>query len=111
HFNSNSYAESNGKIHIICSKIEHSSILRCLEDIENSYLQNLVEITYIDCTNEGEILASDVEKNIKHNTRIVIVMHANNEVPCINDIKEISKVVHNFNKDIILISDCVQTFG
>lgn len=94
------------KPHIISSAIEHYSIIDCLKDLVDS---GEIEVSHIYPTIYGTILAEDVEKEIKPNTCLVTVMYANNEIPVINNITEISKVAHKHH--VPLHSDCVQIFG
>lgn len=92
--------------HIIVSSIEHHSIIECVKDLEES---GDIDVTYIQPTIYGNILAEDVEKEIKTNTCLISIMYANNEIPVINNIKDIGKIAHK--NRIPLHSDCVQIFG
>jgi cysteine desulfurase len=95
------------KPHIISSKMEHHSIIECLNDLEET---GDVEVTFVTPTIYGNILAEDVEKEIKTGqTCLISIMFANNEVPVINNIEEIGAVAHK--NRIPLHSDCVQIFG
>lgn len=92
--------------HIISSAVEHHSILECLKDLEES---KQVEVSLVSPTIYGNILAEDVEPMIKFNTCLITIMYANNEIPIINNIKEIGAVAHKHK--IPIHSDCVQIFG
>lgn len=92
--------------HVIVSAVEHHSIMACVKDLEES---KEITVTYIAPTIYGNILPEDVEKAIKSNTCIIAIMYANNEVPIINNIREIGEVAHTFK--VPLHSDCVQIFG
>jgi cysteine desulfurase len=94
------------KPHVIISAIEHHSIMSCVEDLlENGD----IELSIVKPTIYGNILAEDVEAEIKSNTCLISVMFANNEIPIINSISEIGKIAHKHN--IPMHSDCVQVFG
>ena len=92
--------------HFIISKTEHISIISCAE----SMLKNQhIEVSWLKPTVFGTTIPADVEKLIKPNTALIICMYANNEVGCINNLTEITKIAHEH--DIPVFSDCVQIFG
>lgn len=94
---------------IITSKIEHHSILECVNHLGfNPYLLN------VDC--DGFVNINDLEKILEmvsdHNLKIKIlvsIQFANNEIGTIQDIKKISSICHKYNA--ILHTDAVQAFG
>jgi cysteine desulfurase len=95
------------KPHVITSSMEHHSIMECLKDLEDT---GDIEVTYVAPSIYGNILAEDVEKEIKPGqTCLITIMFANNEVPVINNIEEIGLIAHK--NRIPLHSDCVQIFG
>ncbi len=97
---------SDDKPHIIISAIEHYSSLECVKDLLE---MKEIEVSYVQPTIYGNILPKEVEKEIKYNTCLITVMFANNEIPTINNIKEIGAIAHKHK--IPLHSDCVQVFG
>lgn len=92
--------------HIIVSSLEHHSILECIKDLQ---IDGLIEVSYVLPTIYGNVLPADVEKEIKGNTCLISIMYANNEIPTINNIREIGRIAHN--RRVPLHSDCVQIFG
>ncbi len=90
--------------HLIVGKIEHDSILKVAKQLE----KDGVEVTYLDVDKEGKVDVGGVESAIKENTKLVSVMHANNEVGTIQDISAIGKVCRA--KGVLFHSDCVQSF-
>lgn len=92
--------------HVVLSAIEHSASMDCVDDLVKN---NEVMVSYVQPTIYGTILPGEVEKEIRPNTCLVSVMFANNEIPVINNIKEIAEICHK-NK-VPLHSDCVQLFG
>ena len=91
--------------HIISTKIEHSSVLKTLEDLEKEG----VEVTLLDVDKYGNINLEDLTKAIKPTTRIISIRHANNEIGTIQDIKSIGKICKA--KNIVFHVDAVQSFG
>ena len=94
------------KPHIVISAIEHYSIMECVEDL---YSTGEIEYTKVNPTIFGNILPEDVRAAIKENTCLISIMAANNEIPIINNIRDIGQVAHEYK--IPLHSDCVQLFG
>ncbi len=92
--------------HVIASAVEHHSIMECIHDLVET---GEIDATHITPTIYGNILAEDVEREIKPNTCLISIMFANNEIPVINNIREIGAVAHK--NRIPMHSDCVQVFG
>ena len=96
----NAYS-SKGK-HIITSKIEHSTVLKTCQQLENEGY----EVTYIDVDENGVIDLEQLENSIRKDTVIVSIMYANNETGVKQPIEEIGQILEN--KDIIFHTDAVQ---
>lgn len=92
--------------HIIISATEHHSIVECVHDLSES---GELDVSYVEPAIYGNILADDVEKEIKPNTCLVSIMFGNNEIPVINNIERIGAVANKHG--IPFHSDCVQVFG
>ena len=96
----NAYS-SKGK-HIITSKIEHSTVLKTCQQLENEGY----EVTYIDIDENGVIDLEQLENSIRKDTVIVSIMYANNETGVKQPIEEIGQILEN--TDIIFHTDAVQ---
>jgi len=92
---------------IITSKIEHHAVLHCCDFLNKSYNTN---IKYVKTDEKGKVDLEDLENLIKKNKNsIVSLMHGNNEIGNINNLKQLSKVCEQHR--VILHSDTVQTVG
>lgn len=91
--------------HIISTKIEHSSILKTLEDLEKEG----IEVTLLDVDKYGNINLDELKMAIKPSTRLISIIHANNEIGTIQDIKSIGEICKA--KNIVFHVDAVQSFG
>lgn len=92
---------------IITSKIEHHAVLHCCEYLNKS---KNVNIKFVDINSSGELDLEHLEDIIKkHSQSLVTLMHGNNEIGNINDLKTISKICEKY--DTIFHSDTVQTVG
>ncbi len=96
----------SGKKHFITSSIEHSAVLETVKYLEERFG---CEITYVMPDKNGIIHAEDVLKEVKENTLMISIMHANNEVGSLNDIKAIVDGVKG--KGIYVHTDTVQSMG
>ncbi|MFQ3573888.1 MAG: cysteine desulfurase family protein [Thermodesulfovibrionales bacterium] len=93
------------KGHIISSLIEHPSVLNPLMFLrEEGY-----DVTFLPVDHEGLINPDDVKKAIRRDTRLITVMHANNETGTIQYIREIGNIARQFG--IAFHSDGAQCLG
>lgn len=93
--------------HAITSRISHHAVLYPLEKLAK---ENKIKLSYVKLDKNGLVSFSDLESLLKNNSRtFVSIMHANNEVGVIQDIKKIGLICQNYNA--IFHSDTVQTIG
>lgn len=92
---------------IITSKVEHHAVLHCCDYLNKT--QN-INIKYVSISDNGEVDLDDLEKITSNNKNaLVSLMHGNNEIGNINDLKTISKICEKNN--VVFHSDTVQTVG
>ena len=91
--------------HIITSAIEHYSILNPLKEMQREGW----EVTILPVDSYGKIDPGELKKAIKNNTVLVSIMHANNEIGTILDIREISGITKEAG--VFLHSDGIATAG
>jgi len=98
-------AENNkDKKHIITTKIEHDSILNVYKFLEKKGYTT----TYLDVDKQGFVNLEQLEKAIRKDTLVVSVIHGNNEIGTIQNLREIGKVCHE--KGTLFHSDACQSF-
>ncbi|MBL7100638.1 MAG: cysteine desulfurase NifS [Nanoarchaeota archaeon] len=90
--------------HIITSAIEHPAVLSTCETLEKEGFK----VTYLSVDKEGFIDLKKLEDAITPKTILVTVMHANNEIGTIEDIKAVGRICKE--KNIYFHSDAVQSF-
>ncbi|MDD5659145.1 MAG: cysteine desulfurase family protein [Actinomycetota bacterium] len=100
-----SEANQNKGKHIISSVIEHISILNPLKELN----KNGYETTIIPVDKEGFVDPEEIKKAIRPETVMISIMHANNEIGTIQQVKEISQIAHEAG--IIFHSDGIATAG
>jgi len=71
--------------HAITSKLSHHAVLYPLEDLAAS---GKIELSYIDIDENGVVSLSHLKELLQNNPRtLVSIMHANNEIGTIQDLK------------------------
>jgi cysteine desulfurase len=93
------------KNHIIISCIEHPAVIEKCNQLEKEGYK----ITKIKVDSKGSIDLDELKAKIDDNTALVSIMHVNNEIGTIQDLKQISEIVHN--KEAIFHTDAVQSLG
>lgn len=74
--------------HIITSKIEHDCVRNACKWLEKQGFT----VTYLDVDKEGFVKPEDLEKAITPNTILVSIIHGNNEIGTIQDLKALGEV-------------------
>ncbi len=90
---------------IIISSIEHSSIFDVCEVLEKKGY----DVVEIGVDREGKLNLDVLEKEIDYDTLIVSVIHGNNEVGTMQDIRRIEALCKK--KGVLFHTDAVQSFG
>ena len=91
--------------HLVISALEHpatTSPARFLERLG-------YEVSVVPCDSQGVVHPEEVEKVLQRNTRLVSVMHANNEVGTIQPIREIAEICHS--RGVLVHTDASQSVG
>jgi cysteine desulfurase len=94
------------KNHIITSSIEHSAVLDTLKFLEEKFN---FRVTYLKPDAKGIISIDKLSAAILPETFLISVMHSNNEIGIINDIKAMSAL--SKEKGIFIHTDSVQSIG
>jgi cysteine desulfurase len=98
-------AQQNKGKHVVVSAIEHFSVLHSARTLEKWGF----ELSLIPVDRYGMVNPDDVRKNLRKDTVLVSIMHANGEVGTIEPIKEIAKIVKE--KGVVFHTDAVATAG
>jgi cysteine desulfurase len=101
-------ADSNYGVvpHIITSSIEHKTSLECLEQLRSA---GRIQYSMVSPNYQGIIDPVEIANHIKPNTRLITIMHVNNELGTINPISQIGAIAKHNN--ILFHVDAVQSFG
>ena len=91
--------------HIVTSKIEHSTISKTFEQLENEGY----EVSYISVDEKGVVDIEELKQKLREDTALVSIMFVNNETGVIQPIKEIGEILAERN--IFFHTDAVQATG
>jgi cysteine desulfurase len=95
----------HGRRHLMTSSIEHFSVLHPFKSLEKDGF----EVTYLPVDRYGMVDPEDVARNLRNDTVLVSIMHANNEAGTIQPIAEIAGIVKQ--SGALFHTDAVATAG
>ena len=84
------------KARIIISSVEHESVLATARNLE----KDGIGVIYLPVDKNGFVDLQKLKKSLNRNTILVSVMYANNETGSIQPIKEITKIISEFKKNL-----------
>lgn len=95
---------NSGRKEIIVSAIEHTSVLEAANEMKR---RGFI-IKYADVDSSGHVSPEKIRSLISEETLLVSVMHANNEIGTVQDLKSIGRICRDMG--ILFHSDCAQSF-
>ncbi len=93
--------------HFITTPFEHSSIANTIKKLEN----NGVKVTYLKIDSNGKIDLNHLKKSITKETVLVSIIHVNNEIGVIQDLRQIGKIIKENSSRAKFHVDAVQSYG
>ncbi len=97
--------ESNGPRRLITSTVEHSSILKAAEWLE----EKGVQVTYLPVDSKGQISPRNLEEALGQAANLVSIQWVNNETGVIQPVEEFARIC--CEKGVPLHSDAAQAVG
>lgn len=91
--------------HLITSSIEHKAV----GDTCASLAQQGYEVTYLEPDSDGLISVAQVEAALREDTRLVSLMHVNNEIGVVNDVAAIGALCRSHG--VLFHTDAAQSAG
>jgi len=92
--------------HVITTAMEHNSMLRPLFRLRD---EGTIDLTIVGCDVQGRVSPDAITEAIVEGTKLVCVNHASNVTGAVNDIRSISKIVHDAGARLLV--DGSQTAG
>lgn len=99
------FLDDNRRKKIVTSCIEHQAILNSCKVMEKLGF----EVIYLPVDREGTISTDTLEKEMGNDIALVSIMHTNNEIGTIQNIKELALVAHKYGA--LFHTDAVQAVG
>ncbi|WP_139903623.1 cysteine desulfurase family protein [Clostridium thermarum] len=93
--------------HVITSVIEHPSVLNTLKDLEGSG----IKVTYLGVDSDGRISLEELKNSLNNDTRLITIMHVNNEIGVVQDLEAIGKLIKENSPRVKFHVDAVQGYG
>jgi cysteine desulfurase len=91
--------------HLVVSQFEHPAVAA-----PANYLQRLgFDVSYVPCNQNGVVEAAAVKAALRKETKLVSIMHANNEIGTLQPIRDIAKICHQRN--VLVHTDASQSVG
>lgn len=91
--------------HVIVTSMEHNSVMRPLKALE----KRGIETTVVKCSNTGELNLTDLEREIRKETKLIVSTHASNVVGTLMPIASIGALAKEHGLDFLV--DASQTAG
>ncbi|MGD8596662.1 MAG: aminotransferase class V-fold PLP-dependent enzyme, partial [Anaerolineae bacterium] len=91
--------------HVVTSSMEHNSMMRPLRALEREG----VEVTVVECSDQGVLDPAGVEAAIRPDTKLVAVNHASNVTGTLLPVAEVGALCRQ--RDLLLLVDAAQTGG
>jgi cysteine desulfurase len=101
----NSLTSSTSHPHVITTAIEHEAVLNACQALEKQG----VSVTYLRVDREGQIDLDELRRAIRPETKLITIMHANNELGTVQPLQEIGRIAAD--ADVYFHTDAVQSAG
>ncbi len=98
-------AHADAPGHIITTAIEHHAVLHTCEHMESARW----DVTYLGVGSEGVVDPAELERALRPDTKLVTIMHANNEVGTLQPLAEIGRLLREH--PAVFHTDAVQSVG
>jgi cysteine desulfurase len=93
--------------HFITTPFEHASILNTIKKLAD----NNVKVTLLKVNKEGKIDLDHLRESITKETVLISIMHVNNEIGVIQDLKIIGEIIKESSSRAKFHVDAVQSYG
>lgn len=91
--------------HIVTSKTEHKAVLDTCSHLE----KQARSVSYLDVDANGYVDLELLSSSIQENTRLISLMHSNNETGVIHPLDRVSEIARSHS--VLLMTDATQSLG
>jgi cysteine desulfurase len=99
------FGTAGNAAHMITTAVEHPAVLSACAQLERQGCA----VTYLAPGSDGAVDPDDVRRALRPDTRLVSVMHANNETGVVQPVEQIARIAREAG--VAMHSDGVQSFG
>lgn len=92
--------------HVVLSQLEHNSVWRPVEWLRTN---KNIEVDFCEHDDKGYINIEHLRKQIKENTKLIIINHCSNVFGTLQNVKEIGRLTRE--KGVLLLVDAAQSLG
>ena len=93
--------------HIITTAVEHPAVLEVCRDLDRSGY----EVTFLPVDNQGRLSKREFVRELRPDTLLVTIMHANNETGVVFPIEDLSRLTKETDPSIVFHTDATQSVG
>lgn len=93
--------------HLITTPFEHASIMNTVKKLEETD----VKVTFLKIKEDGKVDLEHLKNSITKDTVLISIMHVNNEIGVIQDLKAISEIIKESSSRAKFHVDAVQSYG
>ena len=91
--------------HIITTAVEHPAVLEVCKELQ----RDGYDVSFIGVDRQGNLNLGEFVRELRHDTLLVAVMHANNETGVVFPIERLARIVKETNPEILFLCDATQT--
>ena len=91
--------------HIITTAVEHPAVLEVCKELQ----RDGVAVSFVGVDRQGNLNLGEFVRELRHDTLLVAVMHANNETGVVFPIERLARIVKETNPEILFFCDATQT--
>ena len=91
--------------HIITTAVEHPAVLEVCKELQRQGF----DVSFIGVDRQGNLNLGEFVRELRQDTLLVSVMHANNETGVVFPIERLARIVKETNPEILFLCDATQT--
>ncbi len=92
---------------VITTQVEHPAVIESMRYLADQGF----EVMYLPVNKDGALKLESLENAVNEDTLLVSVMHVNNEIGAVNDLRAIGEIIKNKNPKALFHVDDVQGYG
>jgi len=91
--------------HIITTAVEHPAVLEVSKELQRQGY----DVSFVGVDRQGNLHLGEFVRELRNDTLLVAVMHANNETGVVFPIERLARIVKETNPEILFFCDATQT--